>query len=98
MPFAVACMVSAALCSVTPLGIPDLLKHGLKSTQELARTCAAHEDGVDRVPVEARATDEIAGLRAGGRRNEWRAGKVWRDGQGRFVHIGAGLATGGNAD
>jgi hypothetical protein len=40
MTFAIACMVSAALCSVTPFGFPDLLKHGPKSTRELARTCA----------------------------------------------------------
>jgi hypothetical protein len=48
MPFAIACMVSAALCSVTLFGSPDLLKHGPKSTRELARTRAAHEDGVYR--------------------------------------------------
>jgi hypothetical protein len=45
MPFAMAGMMSAATYPVTPLGVRDLLKREPKSTRELGRTCAAHEDG-----------------------------------------------------
>jgi len=48
MQFATGYMVSAALYAVTKLGIPDLLKHGPKSTRELAGACAADEDAVHR--------------------------------------------------
>jgi hypothetical protein len=49
MQFATGYMVSAALYSVTKLGMPDLLKHGPKSARELADACAANEDAVYRV-------------------------------------------------
>jgi hypothetical protein len=42
-------MVSAALYTATQLGIPDLLKGGAKSTQELAASCGAQEDALYRV-------------------------------------------------
>jgi hypothetical protein len=48
MQFATGYMVSAALYSVTQLGIPDFLKHGPKSARELAGACAANEDAVYR--------------------------------------------------
>jgi O-methyltransferase domain/Dimerisation domain len=49
MQLATGYMVSAALYSVTELGIPDFLKHGPKSTRELAAACEANEDAVFRV-------------------------------------------------
>ena len=48
LQFATGYMVSAALHSVTQLGIPDLLKHGPKSACELAGACAANEGAVYR--------------------------------------------------
>jgi O-methyltransferase domain/Dimerisation domain len=49
MQFATGFMVSAALYSVTKLGIPDLMKGGVKPVSELARACGANEDAVYRV-------------------------------------------------
>jgi len=49
LQFAAAYMVSAALYSVTKLGIPDLLRTGPKSAETLAREADASESAVYRV-------------------------------------------------
>ena len=49
MQFATGYMVSAALYTATQLGIPDLLKSGPKSSQELAASCGAEEDALYRL-------------------------------------------------
>jgi predicted transcriptional regulator len=42
-------MATAALYSVTKLGIPDILKSGAKPASEIAKACDANEDAVYRV-------------------------------------------------
>ncbi|HZS70717.1 MAG TPA: methyltransferase [Candidatus Acidoferrum sp.] len=49
MQLATGFMASAALQTVTRLGIPDLLAGGTKSTAELARATQTNEDGLYRV-------------------------------------------------
>jgi O-methyltransferase/methyltransferase family protein len=48
MQFAAGYIVSAALYTVTKLGIPDLLKTGPKAAEKLAREAGANEDAVYR--------------------------------------------------
>jgi hypothetical protein len=49
MQLATGYIVSSALYTVTKLGIPDLLKNGAKSAQELAGACRGNEDAIYRV-------------------------------------------------
>jgi hypothetical protein len=49
MQFATGYIVSSALYTATQLGIPDLLKGGPKSAQDLAASCGAQEDALYRL-------------------------------------------------